>query len=122
MGIQTIGDIVNEISFKRNNNNNVGRRKTQAEIERAAITNVQKFLEAAAEFGGFARYLQGFTGPEVIFECDPTTSSLSDALARDLRRRGFKFVGGTTIYAYLQAVGLINAHEPGCFLYQGQLK
>lgn len=90
------------------------RRKIQA-----AVTNAQVFLDIQRERGSFLSYLQGFAGLETIYEVGPTRSALSDAISRDLARRGMHFVGSVTVYSYLQAVGIINGHESGCFLYSG---
>jgi len=56
---------------------------------------------------------------EILYENDKTISELSDAMSADLKKRGMKFVGSTIIYSYLQAAGVINSHEEGCFLYKG---
>ena len=64
----------------------------------------------------FDAYLWQWTGGKTLVESGPTTSPLSDAISKDLKKRGMKFVGSTIIYAYLQAVGVLYAHEPGCFL------
>lgn len=85
----------------------------------AAIKNARVFRAIQQEFGSFARYLWQWTEGQVVQEYGRTTSPISDALARDLKQRGMKFVGSTTIYSYLQAVGVIDAHEPGCFLSAG---
>lgn len=86
---------------------------------RAAVRNAVVFREIRAEFGSFDAYLNRFTGGGVIIEHDKTASNLSDRISRDLHRRGMRFVGSTIIYAYLQAIGAINSHEPGCELYPG---
>lgn len=82
----------------------------------AAVTNARAFLDIQAQFGSFDRYLWHWTGGEVVRETGLATSPLSDAISKDLQKRGMKFVGSTIIYAYLQAVGVINSHEPRCFL------
>lgn len=85
-------------------------------------TNAQKFLEVQAEFGSFADYLWGFVDGEPIINNPktlkdvPVNTELSDRIAKDLKKRGFKFVGTTIIYAYLQAVGVVNDHTTDCFL------
>ena len=89
---------------------------------RAAIHNATVFRDIRAEFGSFDAYLTRFTGGEVIVEHDKTTSELSDRISRDLHKRGMRFVGSTIIYAYLQAIGAINSHEPCCDLYIGAQK
>ena len=82
----------------------------------AAINNARIFREMAQEYGSFAQYLWQWTEGKVLHEYGLTTSPLSDALSKDLKKRGMRFVGSTTIYSYLQAVGVIESHEPGCFL------
>lgn len=86
---------------------------------RAAIQNAAVFRTLRDEYGSFDAYLTGFTGGQIVFEHNRTTSELSDAISRDLHHRGMRFVGSTIIYAYLQAIGAINSHEPACYLYQG---
>ena len=87
---------------------------------RASIENSRIYRMITAEFGGFDAYLRRFAGDQVIREPDIniTTSPLSDALSADLKQRGMRFVGSTTIYAFLQAVGVINAHAEECFRFQ----
>lgn len=82
----------------------------------AAVTNARIFMEIRHEYGSFDRYLWHFTGGTTVFETGRATSPLSDTVSRDLRRRGMKFVGSTIVYSYLQAVGIINSHEDGCWL------
>lgn len=82
----------------------------------AAVTNARAFLDIQAQFGSFDRYLWQWTDGKVVRETGLATSPLSDAISKDLQKRGMKFVGSTIIYAYLQAVGVIDSHEPGCFL------
>ena len=84
----------------------------------AAINNAQVFRSMqATEQGGFAGYIWRFTDGRVIHETGKSTSVLSDAVAADLKSRGMRFIGSTTAYAYLQSIGVIRSHEPGCFLY-----
>lgn len=83
---------------------------------RASISNAKVFKQIEEEFGSFYAYLKGFVGAEIIYENDKTTSEISDKLSKDLKKRGMKFVGSTTIYSYLQAVGFINSHDDDCFL------
>lgn len=94
--------------------------RNQAKI-RAAIHNAQCFLRVQAEYGSFSHYLWGFVGhrPKInhwptLAAC-PTQSAESEALSKDLKRRGFKFMGSTVCYAYMQAVGLVNDHVIDCF-------
>ena len=82
----------------------------------AAVRNAAVFLEIRREWGSFAAYLWHWTGGSVLRETGKTTSELSDAVSKDLRKRGMSFVGSTVIYAYLQAVGVIWGHEKDCFL------
>ncbi len=82
---------------------------------KAARKNAIIFLEIQKEYESFSNYLWGFTNGDIIYENDKTTSELSDAISKDLKRRGMTFVGSTIIYSYLQAVGVINSHEEGCF-------
>ena len=60
-------------------------------------------------------YLKMFTNDKIIYENDKTTSKLSDVISNDLKNRGMKFIGSTIIYAYLQAIGIINSHEDSCY-------
>lgn len=82
----------------------------------AAIRNAQVFLQIQEEYGSFRQYLFQFWDGEVIFDCRSTCSPLSDQLSADLSKRGMRFVGSTILYAFLQAIGIINAHEDSCFL------
>ena len=87
----------------------------------AAIGNARAFIEVQQEFGSFDAYLWRFVEGRQVRntwrqkEDLPATSPISDALASDLKRRGFKFVGSTICYALMQAVGLVNDHLAGCF-------
>jgi len=90
----------------------------------SAVTNAKAFLEVQKEFGTFCEYIWGFVGGKPIqtnFKKDgevPATSAESDALSKDLKKRGFKFVGSTIIYAHMQATGMVNDHVTGCFRYK----
>jgi len=87
----------------------------------SAVTNAQAFIEVQEEFGSFSKYIWGFVDGEPIqnrFRKDsevPATSPESDALSKDLKKRGFRFVGSTIMYAHMQATGLVNDHVLGCF-------
>jgi DNA-3-methyladenine glycosylase I len=87
----------------------------------AAVTNAQRFLDVQEEFGSFADYLWRFVDGRPIQNAwrnmkeVPATSPESDALSKDLRQRGFKFVGSTIMYAHMQATGLVNDHLIACF-------
>ena len=87
---------------------------------RATVNNCAVLTDLIAEYGGFYRYLCTFTGGETLTETGRTTNAWSDAVSKDLYRRGLRFVGSTIIYAWLQAIGVINSHEPGCALYRGE--
>ena len=84
---------------------------------RAAVENARVFRDIQRERGTFSAYHWGFAGGGVIPETGKTHSELSDAVSKDLRRRGMTFVGTTIIYAYLQAVGVIDSHDRECFMY-----
>ena len=94
--------------------------RNRAKLE-AAVHNARRFLEVQEEFGSFSGYIWGFVGgkPKVnrlrAHADYPATSPESDALSADLRKRGFKFVGSTIVYAHMQATGMINDHIVGCF-------
>jgi DNA-3-methyladenine glycosylase I len=87
----------------------------------AARTNAQQFLKVQQEFGSFDKYIWGFVGgkpivnrPKMLKDV-PATTKESDALSKDLIKRGFKFVGSTVIYAHMQACGLVNDHLVDCW-------
>ena len=95
---------------------------------RATVNNAKAFLKVQKEFGSFTKYLWGFVSGEVIngkrktVKELPARSDVSDALAKDLKKRGFSFLGSTVCYAHLQATGLVNDHTEDCFRYQECLK
>jgi len=90
----------------------------------ATITNAQLFMQLQEEFGSFSNYIWGFVDGNPIknkiknYKDAPANTALSDAISKDLKKRGFKFVGSTVIYAFLQAVGIVNDHETKCFRYE----
>ncbi|MEM7552398.1 MAG: DNA-3-methyladenine glycosylase I [Bacteroidota bacterium] len=90
---------------------------------KAAVNNAKLFLGVQAEFGSFDQYIWEFVGGKPIvnkwedMQDVPVTTSESDALSKDLKKRGFKFVGSTIIYAHMQACGLVNDHTIDCFRY-----
>ncbi len=99
--------------------------RNRAKIE-ATIGNARAFLAISEEFGGFARYLATIvpsppsTLPRTAVSGEiPASTPVSDALSKDLKRRGFGFVGSTIVYAFMQSVGLVDDHLPGCFRYRG---
>ena len=89
----------------------------------ATISNAQAFLAVREEFGSFDRYIWGFVGgkPKInrpqSSRSLPATSAESDAMSKDLKRRGFRFVGSTICYAFMQATGMVNDHARDCFRY-----
>lgn len=85
---------------------------------KAMVRNAQIFMDIQKEYGSFSTYLWHFSNGEIILfdETKPTHSPLSDTISADLYKRGMRFVGSVIIYAYLQAVGVINDHELDCFL------
>jgi len=90
---------------------------------KATITNAQFFMEIQKEFGSFSKYIWNFTNGKPIKNTYktlsevPATTELSDQLSKDLKKRGFKFVGSTVIYAHMQATGMVNDHTTECFRY-----
>jgi DNA-3-methyladenine glycosylase I len=88
----------------------------------STVSNAKAFLQVQREFGSFDRYLWDFVGGQPVINRPsgqarlPASTPLSDRLSKDLKNRGFGFVGTTIIYAYLQAVGVVNDHSRNCFL------
>ena len=88
----------------------------------SAVSNARAFLVVQREFGSFDRYVWSFVGrkPKVnrwtAISQVPATSAESDALSKDLKKRGFRFVGSTIIYAHMQSVGMVNDHLTSCFV------
>lgn len=91
---------------------------------KSAVTNAQNFLKVQEEFGSFDKYIWSFVGGKPIVNkwrtmADvPATTAESDKMSKDLKKRGFKFVGSTIMYAYMQACGLVNDHVKDCFRYK----
>ncbi len=84
----------------------------------ATIQNAKAYLKVVDEFGSFADYLWGFTDNKVVynpFDGVTTKNELSDRVSKDLKNRGFKFMGTVTCFSYLEAVGIMNDHAPYCF-------
>lgn len=90
----------------------------------AVIHNARRFLEVREEFGTFSQYLWAFSRGKMILYMGhqkgriPARNGLSDAVSKDLRKRGFKYLGSVTVYAHLQACGMVNDHVEGCFRYR----
>jgi DNA-3-methyladenine glycosylase I len=87
----------------------------------SAVSNARAFLEVQAQFGTFCKYIWGFVDGKPVQnrwreQSDvPATSAISDALSKDLKKRGFRFVGSTIIYAHMQATGMVNDHIQRCY-------
>lgn len=97
------------------NNPNIIRNKLKI---KASISNAKIFKSIQEEYQTFYNYLCTFTHGKIIYETGKTTSTLSDSISNDLKKRGMKFVGSTIIYSFLQAIGVIYSHEKDCFLYK----
>lgn len=103
--------------------NNAGLVRNRLKIA-SSVQNAQAFLRVQEEFGSFDRYVWQFVGGKPrrnrwrSVQDVPARTEESDALSRDLRRRGFNFVGSTIMYAFMQAVGMVNDHLVGCFRYK----
>lgn len=91
---------------------------------RATVSNAQQFLEVQKEYGSFDKYIWKFTGGKTrVNQCKelsdiPASTKESDAMSKDLKKRGFKFVGSTICYAFMQAAGMVNDHLTYCFKYE----
>ncbi len=91
---------------------------------RATVTNAQAFMKIQAEYGSFSEYIWAFVDHTPVknqianYRKAPSTSPISDLLSKDLKKRGFKFVGSTVVYAHMQATGMVNDHEITCFRYE----
>ena len=90
---------------------------------KSAITNARLFIEIQQEFGSFSKFIWSYVNNKSIInkfdkrEEVPATTALSDKISKDLKKRGFKFVGSTVVYAYMQAIGMVNDHTTDCFKY-----
>ncbi len=90
---------------------------------KATVSNAQAFIEIQEEFGSFSKYIWSFVNHKPIqnsvkiYKEAPATTAISDALSKDLKKRGFKFTGSTVVYAHMQATGMVNDHEMDCFRY-----
>lgn len=105
--------------------NDAGIVRNRAKID-ATIGNAQAFLAVVDEFGSFEAYMKERVPPpprrlprDATMGTLPATTPESDALSRDLKKRGFRFVGSTIVYSFMQATGLVDDHLPGCFRYAG---
>ncbi|WP_298766147.1 DNA-3-methyladenine glycosylase I [uncultured Polaribacter sp.] len=90
---------------------------------RSAITNAQLFIEVQQEYGSFSSFIWSYVNGKPIInqfhnkEEVPATTILSDKISKDLKKKGFKFVGSTIVYAFMQAIGMVNDHTTDCFKY-----
>ena len=86
---------------------------------KAAVKNAQIFIEIQKEYGSFSKYLWAYTNDKIIYEKkeNETTSTLSDQISKDLKKKCMSFVGSITIYSYLEAIGIYNHHDRNCFLH-----
>lgn len=92
----------------------------------STINNARRFIEVRKEFGTFDKYIWQFTGYKTLYPTSPienirdipTHSAESDAMSKDLQKRGFNFVGTVICYSFMQAVGMVNDHIKGCFKFQ----
>jgi DNA-3-methyladenine glycosylase I len=89
----------------------------------ATVSNAQAFMKIQNEFGTFSDYIWGFVNGQPIknsfnnYKDAPAKTTLSDKISKDLKKRGFKFVGSTVVYATMQSIGMVNDHEVNCFRY-----
>lgn len=90
----------------------------------ATVTNAQAFIQVQEEFGSFSNYIWAFVDGKPIknafedYRKAPAKTDLSDRISKDMKNRGFKFVGSTVVYAHMQATGMVNDHETNCFRYE----
>ena len=96
-------------------NPNIIRNKSKI---KASINNAKIFKSIKEEYHIFYNYLKTFTNNKIIYERNKTTSSLSDKISKDLKKRGMTFIGSIIIYSYLQAIGIIYSHDKGCYLHR----
>lgn len=106
-GDDKINELLNDKGIIRN------KRKIDASIRNSKI-----FKEIVCEYGSFYKYICTFSHGTTICETGKTTNYLSDALSKDLTKRGMRFVGSVIIYSYLQAIGVIYSHDKDCYLYK----
>lgn len=100
--------------FELSNNHAIIRNKLKIQ---AVIHNSKIYQNIVNEYGSFYQYLLTFTKGQIYYVRGLTTSALSDLISNDLRKKKMKFVGSVIVYAYLQAIGIINSHEENCFLF-----
>ena len=96
-------------------NHNIIRNKLKI---KASIKNAKIFKQITNEYKTFYNYLKTFTNDKTLYEINNTRNNLSDAISKDLKKRGMSFIGTTIIYSYLQAIGIIYSHDKQCFMYK----
>ncbi|RXG18219.1 DNA-3-methyladenine glycosylase I [Leeuwenhoekiella aestuarii] len=102
--------------------NNPGIIRNKLKVQ-ATVSNAKAFMKTQEEFGSFSKYIWSFVNNKPVqnlvayYKDAPATTAISDALSKDLKKRGFKFTGSTVIYAHMQATGMVNDHEVNCFRY-----
>ena len=105
----------------------VGIIRNRLKVE-STISNAKSFIDVQKEFGSFSDYIWSFTNNKIIYNSFktlkdyPAKTELSDRISKDLKKRGFRFVGSTIIYAYIQAIGITNDHSKNCYLNRKKIK
>ncbi|MGI9543836.1 MAG: DNA-3-methyladenine glycosylase I [Cyclobacteriaceae bacterium] len=123
--VEKVARFTEKRQLKLRENPNIIRNKLKIA---STVINAQKFIEVQNEFGSFSKYIWGFVDGKPInrklkkMSEVPATTKESDVLSQDLKKRGFKFVGSTIIYAHMQATGLVNDHTTDCFRYREVMK
>lgn len=115
--IQKVANYNNEKIAELLSNTGIIRSKNKIQ---SAINNAKIFMQIQKDFGSFANYIWSFTDNKVLKNTTGkiiTSSSLSDEISKDLKKRGMKYVGTVIIYSYLQAIGIIDDHDQNCFKY-----
>lgn len=119
--VETVAGYTEDKVLELQNNAGIIRNKLKI---KAAITNAQAFIKIQEEFGSFSTYIWGFVDGKPIqnnfktVKDVPANTPLSDKISKDLKKRGFKFVGSTVVYAHMQATGMVNDHTTDCFRYK----
>ena len=117
-----VANYTNEKYMELLNNEKIIRNKLKIS---ATINNAQKFLELQKEYGSFDTYIWNFVGNTPLVNTKgiiPARTELSDSISKDLKKRGFEFLGSIIVYSYLQAIGIVNDHSKECYLYNNYIK
>lgn len=115
--VNKVADYKEEKIYKLLQNEKIIRSRSKIE---AAVNNAKIFIKIQEEYGSFSNYIWGFTKNKIIKNTSgkiPVSTPLSDKISKDLKKRGMKYTGTVIIYSYLQAIGVVDDHEPGCFRY-----